>query len=280
MVFAALFVAAFVPASQRRACAQTQTGSVSFTAQITPSAGLAEPVRGLPVYLLRKSFTAIQEEAAASVPKPEMDKFIDSQKLSKELIAWMHKHHTVYITGEEFASNLTPQEIIYIPEFWQAFFEINAGSKAWGFPMPKYDDREKARNPEKYQHDVDEYHAKVTKYIVENPDSKDEMDEYLATIDPGPHWDDRVAARESQVHRMALDWAQSRYMVAQTQTDLNGRAGFGSVPAGSYWLSSLNVEGRAGDMDEKWDVPVAVRAGSASQIILSNYNAVVAKSAS
>lgn len=263
--------------SARTSFAQAETASISFKVQITPSAGLAEPVRGLPVVLLRKSFTAIQAEAESSVPHPSMDKFIDTLKLSKELIAWMHKNHTVAITGEEFAKNLTPHEIIYIPEFWQAFFDINAGSKAFGFPIPKYDDRDKIRKPAKYQQEVDDYHARVTKYIEQNPDSKAEMDQELATIDPSPQWNDKLAERESQIHRMALDWAQSRYFVAQTQTDLNGRAGFAGVPAGTYWLSTLNIYGQAGDTREKWDAQVAVRAGDSTQIILSNYNAVPSK---
>lgn len=257
--------------------AQAETASITFKVQLTPSGGLAEPVRGLPVVLLRKSFTAIQAEAESSVPRPSLDKFIDTLKLSKELIAWMHKNHTVSLTGEEFAKNLTPQEIINIPEFWQAFFDINAGSKAFGFPMPKYDDRDKVRKPEKYQQEVDDYHAKVTKFIEQNPDSKAEMDEELAPIDPSPQWNDKLAERESQIHRMALDWAQSRDFVAQTQTDVNGRAGFTGLAPGTYWLSSLNIDGQVGDAREKWDTEIEVRAGDAKQVTLSNYNAVPSK---
>lgn len=257
--------------------AQAQTASINFKVQITPSAGIAEPVRGLPVFLLRKSFTAIQAEAETRVPRPSMDKFIDTLKLSKELIAWMHKNHTVTLTGEEFAKNLTPHEIIYIPEFWQAYFEINAGSRAFGFPLPKYDDRDKVRKPEKYQREVDDYHERVTKYIEQNPDSKAEMDQELSSIDPSPQWNDKLAERESQIHRMALDWAQSRYFVAQTQTDLSGHAAFMGVPEGTYWLSTLNIYGQVGDTREKWDAQVTVRAGDSKQITLSNYNAVPSK---
>lgn len=269
--------AAFLGFGTQTSFAQAETASINFKVQLTPSAGLAEPVRGLPFVLLRKSFTAIQADAESSVPHPSMDKFIDSLKLSKELIAWMHKNHTVAITGEEFAKNLTPQEIINIPEFWQAFFEINAGSKAFGFPLPKYDDRDKIRKPEKYQQEVDDYHARVTKYIEQNPDSKAEMDQELSPIDPSPQWNDKLAERESQIHRMALDWAQSRYFVAQTQTDLNGHGGFTGLAPGTYWLSTLNIEGQVGDAREKWDTQVELRAGEAKQLILSNYNAVPSK---
>lgn len=275
--FVLVLSAVFSLASARTTSPQAQTASVSFTVEITPSAGIAEPVRGLPVYLLRKSFESMLAEAQGDVPRPDMDKFIDSQKLSKELIAWMHKNHTLTLSGEEFAKNLTPQEIINIPEFWQAYFQINAGSKAFGFPLPKYDDRDQTRNPAKYQREVDDYHARVMKYIEQNPDSKLEMDEELDSIDPSHQWKDKIGERSNAIHRMALDWAQSRYFVRQAQTNLNGRADFTGLPAGTFWISTLDIYGQAGDTREKWDTPVSVRAGTATQVALSNYNAVPAK---
>ena len=275
-----LLLAALAVAPMQSTRAQAQTATVSFSVQITPSAGIAEPVRGLPVYLLRKSFAKIQQEAEASMPMPDLDKFIDNQKLSKELIAWMHKNHTVTLSGDEFANNLTPHEILYIPEFWQAYFQINAGSKAFGFPIPKWDDRDRVRNPAKYQREVDDYHARVIKYIEQNPDSKLMMDHELDSIDPSGQWNDKLGARRASIRRTALDWAQSRYTVALTQTDLNGHAQFANVPPGTYWISSLNIDGRVGDIEEKWDVPVAVHPGTAIQVVLSNYNAVPTKSIS
>lgn len=273
-------LAAFELAPARSAFAQAPTSSVSFTAQITPTAGIAEPVRGLPIYLLSKSFASIQEEAAASVPEPDMEKFIDSQNVSKELVAWMHEHHTVTLSGDDFARNLTAQEILKVPEFWQGYYEINAGTKTSGFPLPKYKESDRIHNPAKYQREVDEYHEKVTKFINLNPDSKEEMNEEFASIDPSHKWNDKIAARISTIHSMALDWAHSRYFIAQTQTDLNGHAEFMGVPAGTYWLSTLNIDGRVGDMEEKWDVPIAVHGGASVQLVLSNYNAVTPKSAS
>jgi hypothetical protein len=260
-------------------CAQAQTASVTFTVQITPSTGIVEPVRGLPFYLLRKSFASIQQEAEASVPTPDMDKFIDSQNVSKELIAWMHLHHTVTLTGDDFARNLTTQEILKIPEFWQGYYEINAGTKTAGFPIPKYKESDRIHNPAKYQHEVEEYHDKVIKFINLNPDSKEEMNEEFVSIDPSPKWNDKIATRLSTIHRMALDWARSRYLAAETQTDVNGHAEFIGVPAGNYWISSLNIDGQVGDMREKWDVPIAVHAGAAMQMVLTNYNGIPAKTA-
>ena len=273
-------VAALLLTPSPRVRAQAQTASVSFTTQITPTTGISEPVRGLPFYLLRKSFAQIQAEAEASVPVPDMEKFIDSQNVSKQLIAWMHKHHTVTLSGEDFARNLTAEEILNIPEFWQGYYEINAGTKRSGFPLPKYKESDRVKNPAKYQREVADYHDRVIKFINLNPDSKEEMDEEFMSIDPSPQWNDKIAMRSATIHRMALDWAQSRYLVEETQTDVNGRAEFMGVPAGMYWISSLNIDGRVGDIEEKWDVPVAVHAGASMQMVLTNYNAVPSKSMS
>src|SRR5215469_7490716 len=277
LIFSMFVLSAVFSLVSARSTFAQETASISFTVQITPTSGIAEPVRGLPVYLLHKSFESILDEAQSNVPKLDMDKFIDSQKLSKELIAWMHKNHTVTLRGEEFAKNLTPQEIINIPEFWQAYYQINAGSRAFGFPLQKYDDRDETRNPAKYQREVDDYHARVRKYIEQNPDSKQEMDEELDSIDPSHQWKDKIAERDNSIHRMALDRAQSRYLIAQTQTDVDGRAEFAGVSAGTFWISTLDIYGQAGDTREKWDTPVSLRAGTAAQTVLSNYNAVPAK---
>ena len=263
----------FAFACIRIATAQAQ-GSIIFTVHITPSTGVAEPVRGLPFYLLRKSFAAIQQEAAESQPKPDLDKFIDSLTVSNELKAWMKKHHTVRITGEEFAKSLTAQEILTVPEFWKAYDQLNIGDKEFGFPVAKYNDRESARKPEKYQRDVDEFHERIVKYIGDHPESKDGMDAELQSIDPNPRWMEQVTARRSGIRRMALDLAQSRYLVAQTQSDLNGRAQFSNIAPGNYWITCLSIDAEVGDTRAKWDVPVTVRAGAVTQLLLSNYNSV------
>lgn len=63
--------------------ALAQTGSIQITVRITPSAGMAEPVRGLPLYLLSKSYADIRKEADASVPRPDLNQFIDSLPFRK-----------------------------------------------------------------------------------------------------------------------------------------------------------------------------------------------------
>ncbi|MFZ0213278.1 MAG: hypothetical protein WBE20_10540 [Candidatus Acidiferrales bacterium] len=258
-------------AAPRRASAQT--GSVAFTVHLTPSAGLAEPVRGLPFYLLRKSFGDIQQEADAAVPKPDFNGFVDSLDVSKALKTWMKKHHTVRVTGQDFTEGLTADEIINIPEFWKAYFELNGPNKDFGFPVPKYKESDRKSDPVKYQQETDAYHAKVKRYIDLHPESKDGMDSSMQSIDSSTQWNAKQGTRPPEVNRLVLDFAQSKYLVAQTQTDLNGNAGFTGLAPGTYWISSLNIDAQVGDTRAKWDVPVTVRAGAETQVTLTNYNA-------
>jgi hypothetical protein len=253
--------------------ARAQTGSVAFTVHLTPSGGIAEPVRGLPFYLLRKSYAEIQKEADAAVPKPDFDAFIDALTVSKELKVWMKKHHTAQITGQEFTEGLTAGEIINIPEFWKAYLTLNAPNKNFGFPVPKYKESDAKTDPEKYQKELTEYHAKVTRYILLHPESKDGMDSSLESIDPSPQWNAKQEARGPAIKRLVMDFTQSKYFVAQTETDTNGDAGFTGVPPGTYWITSLSIEAQVGDVNARWDVPVTIRAGAETRAGLSNYNA-------
>src|SRR5487761_192637 len=198
------FVLAALPAS-------AQSGSIVFVVHITPSTGVSEPVRGLPFYLLRKSFADIQREADASAPKLDFDAFVNALSGSKERKAWMKKHHTISLTGEDFRKNLTADEIINVPEFWKAYLEDNRPKNGGGLPSRRYNEKDRTRNPEKYKREVAEYHAKVRKYIAANPDSEEVMDAGLESLDQGPRWADMVAARAKNVNTMALDLAQSRY---------------------------------------------------------------------
>src|SRR6185437_154319 len=85
-----------------RTPAQAKNGSVDFVARATPSGGLEEPVRGFPFFLLTKSFEEINREADASLPKPDINAFIDKLEVSKELKAWMKKNHWIQLSGEDF----------------------------------------------------------------------------------------------------------------------------------------------------------------------------------
>jgi hypothetical protein len=254
--------------------AAAQTGSVEFIARIRPSSGIAEPARGLPFVLLRKSFADIRKEADASEPKPDLNEYIENLKFSKELKDWMKKNKSVKLSGEDLTHQLTPKDIMTIPEFYDAYLEHNVGDKEIGFPQPKFRERDKTRNPQKYEKLKQEYRETIEKYLVANPRSANGIDVELMPIDPGPKWERISSERLPAVHRRSLDWADSRYLAGRAETDLEGRAAFREVPPGEYWISTLEVTAVAGDARLRWDTPITVRSGEVTRIELSNSNAV------
>lgn len=257
-------------ASQARA----QSGSIEFVARATPSGGIEEPVRGFPFFLLSKSFEQIGKEVNAVHPQPDMNAFIDGLDVSKEMKAWMKKNHWVQISGEDFLRKVMPPDIIDVPEFYSAYIARNAGSEAMGFPKPKYKSSDKAKDPAKYDKMVQEYHEAIRRYIEANPSTKDGMDLELTDKDPDAKWQVLVAKRNPEIQRESLELAQSKYLVARTQTNLQGEGYLRGIAPGNYWLTTLDVTAEVGDVRARWDVPVSVQPGQAAYVALSNVNAV------
>jgi hypothetical protein len=268
-----LLFAGMVAATPRAAA---QTGSIEFVARVTPSGGIEEPVRGFPFYLLSKSFEEIAKEANATDPKPDMDAFIKKldSTYSPELKAWMTKSQCVSFAGEDFIKKLTPTDVLEVPEFRKAYMDRNAGDQSADFPKPKVKPADQAKHPEKFDKLSAEYVETVKHYIEQHPQSVDGIDLNLAEIDPGPKWDDLLGKRVPEIHRRMLDLAQSKYLVARTETDLQGQGFLRGIPAGTYWISTLDVVANVGDVRPRWDVPVAIKTGETKYVALSNGNSV------
>jgi hypothetical protein len=260
--------AALPPAARAQSC------SVDFTARITPAAGLAEPVRGFPFYLLHKSYTAILAEADAAEPKPDLDAFVDKLKVSPELKAWMKKHHTVSLSGEEFVRGLTVDEILHVPEFFSAYVERNAGDKSVNFPKPKYKERDQQKDPGRYEKEHQEYLEAIRKFMAVNQESTAGLDLVLDPINPGPQWESLAAKRGPDIHRRALELAQTHYLVAKAESDLDGHGRMSNIPPGNYWLGTLDIFASVGDAYVRWDVPVSVDSGLTTRVELSNSNGI------
>lgn len=256
--------------------AMAQDGAIQLVVNGTPSGGLQEPVRGFPLFLLSKSFEQIQADAAASDPKPDMNAFIAKLDVSPELKAWMKKNKCVSLTGENFLHKLTPTDVLDVPEFRRAYMERNAGDQSIDFPKPKYKASDEQKNPAKFKKESDEYRQTLLHYIAIYPQTLDGLDLSLTDVDPGPRWSILLAQRIPQIHRRALDLAQSKYLVARAQTDLQGQAALRNVRPGQYWISTLNVAAEVGDVHLEWDVPVTVVPGQTASIALSNANCVQA----
>lgn len=257
------------------AAAVAQDGSIQFVARITPSAGVEEPVRELPFYLLTKSFEEITREAHAQIPGPDMDAFIDKLGVSPELKAWMKKHHWVRLNGEDFLKMLRVDDIMGIPEFFTAYVGRMSGDRTVRFPVPKYKPTDREKDPAKYAKLAEEYHDAVRKFLVNNPASTEGIDLNLEQVDPTYKWDQLLKANAPDLQRQILTLAESKYFVARTQTDLQGEGTLRRIPAGNYWLSTLGVAASAGDARARWDTPVSVRAGRTTYVTLTNVNSVL-----
>jgi hypothetical protein len=99
------------------------------------------------------------------------------------------------------------------------------------------------------------------------------MDAELTQLDPSLKWFAMVTAQRERVEKRTLNVAQTRYLAAQTDSDLNGQGSMSGIPPGDYWLGTLGDMAQAGDIRESWDVPLTVRANQTTQIELTNLNA-------
>jgi len=255
-----------------------QSGSIEFIARATPSSGVEEPVRGFPFYLLSRSFDDIEKEADSSVPKPELNAFIDKldSSYSPELKAWMKKNHTVSLIGEDFTKSLTSADILGVPEFRRAYMERNAGDQSSGFPQPKVKPDDRIRHPEKFDKLSADYIEAVRQYIDKHPDSVEGIDLSFNDMNPEPKWEEQLGKRRPEIRRRAIDLAQSKYLAARTQTDLQGQGFLRGLQPGAYWISTLDVAAVTGDTRSRWDVPVTVRPGHTEYVSLSNVNSLQA----
>lgn len=267
-------LALVLPALRAAAPQATAAGTVEFAATATPSGGRAEPVMRLSVSLLRKSFADIHKEAEQSEAKPDLDKFIDALKVSKELKAWMTRTRSVELSGSEFSKKLTTKDLFDVPEFSEAYLARNAGDATVGFPVLKAKEKDRTENPARYEKAKKEYHENLRKFIENNPQSRDGMEVELDSINPGPRWAAQESERKSRIRDRALELAESAYLLAKTETNLDGRGAFANVAPGDYWLSTIEGEATVGDARLRWDVAVPVRAGRVTRVTLTNVNAV------
>jgi hypothetical protein len=267
-----LFAGALAILLPARLAAQS-TGRIEFTARVSPTGGQPEPVRQLTFYLLRKSLEDIRAEALQMAPVPDMDKFIDALAVSPELKEWMKKHHSVQLSGEDFTKSIAPSEIMNVPEFFKAYMSRNAAFKGVGFPEPKFKEKDREANPEKYKQEKDQYLAAIQKFVAAMPESVEGIDIDLNDIDPYSKWDALVHKQRRLQESHALELAQERYLVAQSDTDLDGHGSFAGVAPGIYWIGMLGSEAISGDVHLHWDYPVTVRRGETARVQLSNVNA-------
>ena len=254
--------------------AQSGAGALEFTAKVTPTAAKAEPAREFTIYLLTKSYDQIVKELDERDGPPSREKFIDALKLSPELREWLHKHDVMDITLPGFDKLLTSDDVLRVPEFLLAYQRSNSGGVTNGIPKPKYRDADKTENPERYKKQQEEYLAALKKFIQARPETVAGMELDLDGVNPARKWAAAQNLHRRRVQQLAPAEAQTKYLAAKSDTDLDGRGRIAGIPAGNYWLSSLGLTAAAGDARLQWDVPVKIEAGQTLRIELTNLNAV------
>jgi hypothetical protein len=248
-------------------------GTLQVTARITPTAARPEPVRQFTFYILSKSYAEVAKEVAAGDVVPPRDKFIDDLKVSPELKEWLKKHDILDLTAPDLDKLLTADEVLHVPEFLLAYQRSNSGGVTNGIPKPRYKDADKTEHPDRYEKQVEEYHVALRKFIRAHPETMSGMELELDGVNPQRKWVKIETDHKIHIQHLAPDVAQTKYLIAKGDTDLDGRAGFSGLPPGSYWISSLNLDANAGDIRVRWDVPVAIQPGQTTRIELTNLNA-------
>src|SRR5215475_4681508 len=268
-----LLVAAAFAALGGRTSAQNPNGTLDFTARVTPTAAKPEPVRDFTFYVLTKSYDEIVKEIDERDGPPARDKFIDDLKISPELRAWLHKHDVIDLTLPGVDKLFTPDDVLHVPEFLLAYQRSNSGGVTNGIPVPRFNEADKTENPSRYEKQHQEYLSALKKFITARPETMAGMELELDGVNPSRKWAEQQNTHRRRVQQIAPAEAQTRYLAAKADTDLDGHASIAGLAPGSYWLSTLALAASAGDARLRWDVPVKIAAGQTLRIELTNLNA-------
>ncbi|HET8965009.1 MAG TPA: carboxypeptidase-like regulatory domain-containing protein [Candidatus Acidoferrum sp.] len=268
-----LFVMIFRCVAAREVEAQGANGALEFTARVTPTAAKPEPVRDFTFYVLTKSYDDIVKDIDERDGPPAREKFIDELKISPELRTWLHKHDVMDMTLPGFDKLLTPDDVLHVPEFLLAYQRSNSGGVTNGIPVPKYREADKTENPTRYEKQHQEYLNSLKKFITSRPETMAGMELELDGVNPARKWAEVQNTHRRRVLQLAPAEAQTKYLAAKADTDLDGRATVPGLAPGNYWVSTLALTAVAGDARLRWDVPVRIAPGQTLRIELTNLNA-------
>jgi len=256
-----------------RAQTANTNGTLEITARITPTSARPEPVRQFTFYLLTKSYAEIAKEIDAEDKLPTREQFIDDLKVSTELKEWLKAHDILDLTMPGMDKAVTPDDIIHTPEFLLAYQRSNSGGVTTGIPRPKYTEADKTDKPQRYEKQKQNYLAALKKFIAAHPETVSGIELELDGVNPQNKWGKIQGDHTKRVLRLAPDVAQTKYLAAKADTDLDGRASLSGLAPGNYWISTLNLDAAAGDTRLRWDTEVTIHPGQATRIELTNLNA-------
>jgi hypothetical protein len=259
--------------STRSTSAQSAHGGIDLTARVSPTAARPEPVRQFTFYVLTKSYGDIVRDVESQEAPPSRERFIADLKVSPQLKDWLRAHDAFDLTAPNLDQLVSADDILQVPEFLLAYQHSNSGGVTAGIPRPRYSEADKTANPGRYQKQREEYFTALKKFIQAHPESVSGMELELGGVNPQYKWAQLQAEHQKRVMQLAPELAQTKYLAAQADTDLDGHASVGKLPAGTYWISTLNLDAGAGDTHVRWDVPVAIEGGRTTRIELTNLNA-------
>jgi hypothetical protein len=251
---------------------QSATGTLEITVQITPTGARPEPVRQFTLYVLTKSYADIITEVEGNDVLPTREAFIDNLKCTPQLKRWLKAHDEMDLTMPDFDKLVTPIEIMDVPEFLAAYQRSNSGGVTTGMPIPRFREADREANPEKYNKQKQEYLTALKKFVESHPATVTGMELELAGVNPKYQWDKLHADHKKKIAQLAPDTAQTKYLVAKTDTDLDGRAAFSGLAPATYWVSSLGMYAASGDRRLRWDASATVQAAQTARIALTNIN--------
>jgi len=258
-----------------RVCAaQTSTGTLDVTVHITPTGARPEPVRQFTLYILTKSYADIVKEVEAGDVLPTREEFIDNLKCTPQLKKWLKAHDEMDLTMPDFDKLVTPIEIMEVPEFLAAYQRSNSGGVTNGMPIPRFREADREAHPEKYEKERQEYIKALKRFVETHPSTVTGMELELAGVNPKLQWDKLHSDHKKRIAQLAPDIAQTKYLAAKVDTDMDGRATVSGLAPGTYWVSSLNMDAASGDRRLNWDVAAKVQAAQATRLDLTNVNGI------
>jgi hypothetical protein len=267
------FLAAFSAFALSPAFAQSGTGALELAAHISPTGAPTEPVRQFTFYVLTKSYDDIKKEIESQDVLPTFDEFVEKWSCSPELKKWMKDHKTVDLTAPDVDKLISPDDIMKIPEFFEAYERSNSGGVTKGLPQPKFRATDAQSNPARYAKEKQEWLDATRHFIETNTYTIAGIELEFTGFNPKPAWDKLHNDQRRKVAQMAPDTAQLKYLAGKVQTDLDGHAVVSGLAPGTYWISSLGLDAASGDRRLIWDVEAKVLPGLTTHLELSNLNA-------
>jgi len=229
-------------------------------------------VRQFTLYILTKSYADIVKEVEGNDVLPTREEFIDNLKCTPQLKKWLKAHDVMDLTMPDFDKLVTPVEIMEVPEFLAAYQRSNSGGVTTGMPVAKFREADREAHPEKYEKLMQEYIKALKRFVETHPSTVSGMELELGGANPKYQWDKLHADHKKKIALLAPDTAQTKYLAAKADTDMDGRVTVSGLAPGTYWASSLNMDAASGDRRLNWDVAAKVQAGQTTRLELTNVN--------